>query len=159
MFNLKPEDRQFVHDHMVHSGKTAQVKYMRPVAVKRSTVPFWTMQKNLRGEAPPPSKKDENESPKKRKREESESEEEGILSTLSTNQTLSTKNITLTDEDMARLRTFFKEKIETNKKMSEFMIRDKLRNETHLRYTLDDRKFSPQRTTPIRHCFMAWGFF
>ena len=37
VFNMKPEERQFVHDHMPHSGKTTQAKYMRPDVVERST--------------------------------------------------------------------------------------------------------------------------
>lgn len=105
VLHLNPEDRQFVHNHMAHSGKMAQAKYMTPDVVERSTGTLRMMQKNLHGEGPSPK-----ESPMKRKREESESEE-GILSTLSTAKMGSTLNITLTDKDKAVLKTLFKEEI------------------------------------------------
>ena len=137
VFKLKPEERQFVHDHMTHSGKTAQAKYMRPDVVERSTVAFRTMQRNLRGEEEPQHKKEETEEREEKedpKPKASESdEEEGVLSTLSS---VSTRNITLTDEDKAQLRTLFKEEMNTNKKLSGQMIREKLRNNTNLRYML-----------------------
>ena len=105
VFTMKPEECQFVHDHMAHSGKTAQAKYMRPDVVERSTVAFRTMQRNLHGEGPNVKKeeKEEREEKEEPNPKPSESnEEEGVLSTPST---VSTRNITLTDEDKAQLRT------------------------------------------------------
>ena len=118
VFNKKPEERQYVHDHMAHSGKTACAKYMRPDIAQRSTMAFRTLQQNLRGSSGESPEK-EMEEPNKRKREEEEEEESdeeegsGVLTEI-TRGTGEPKSITLTEEDRVLLRTLFKDEIQMN---------------------------------------------